>query len=256
MTQLSVTAFDQPVTMNSREIAELVNKRHDNVKRTIETLVEQEVIVSPQIEEIPTATKPMRVYVFTGEQGKRDSIVVVAQLSPEFTARLVDRWQELEAQAIQQAISKTMPEALRLAAEAIEQRDQLAKENTALQGQLAIAAPKADALQRIAVADGSVCIQSAAKHPQMRPKDLFRWLQEHQWIYRRAGGSGWLGHQSRIQSGLLEHKVTTVWRSDGSEKMAEQCRITPRGLAKLGELLSKAGIGAGACLSPSPGGVA
>jgi phage regulator Rha-like protein len=30
---------------------------------------------------------------------KRDSYVVVAQLSPEFTARLVDRWQELEAQA-------------------------------------------------------------------------------------------------------------------------------------------------------------
>ena len=36
------------------------------------------------------------VYVFEGEQGKRDSIVVVAQLSPEFTARLVDRWRELE----------------------------------------------------------------------------------------------------------------------------------------------------------------
>lgn len=29
--------------------------------------------------------------------GKRDSYVIVAQLSPEFTARLVDRWQALEA---------------------------------------------------------------------------------------------------------------------------------------------------------------
>ena len=37
------------------------------------------------------------VYVFSGEQGKRDSIIVVAQLSPEFTARLVDRWQALES---------------------------------------------------------------------------------------------------------------------------------------------------------------
>ncbi|WP_320153006.1 hypothetical protein [uncultured Tolumonas sp.] len=35
---------------------------------------------------------------FSGEQGKRDSIIVVAQLCPEVTARLVDRWQELEAQ--------------------------------------------------------------------------------------------------------------------------------------------------------------
>lgn len=30
---------------------------------------------------------------------KRNSLVVVAQLCPEFTARIVDRWQELEAQA-------------------------------------------------------------------------------------------------------------------------------------------------------------
>ena len=41
---------------------------------------------------------------FPGEQGKRDSIVVVAQLSPEFTARLVDRWQELEAQVAKPAL--------------------------------------------------------------------------------------------------------------------------------------------------------
>lgn len=36
--------------------------------------------------------------------GKRDSYVVVAQLSPEFTARLVDRWQELEEQVTSTSI--------------------------------------------------------------------------------------------------------------------------------------------------------
>ena len=86
-------------TMSSVEIAHLVERRHDNVKRTIETLVERGVIASPQIEEKPTAGRPSTEYVFSGERGKRDSIVVVAQLCPEFTARLVDRWQELEAGA-------------------------------------------------------------------------------------------------------------------------------------------------------------
>jgi phage antirepressor YoqD-like protein len=99
--------------------------------------------------------------------------------------------------------------------------------------------PKVEALTRIALADGSMCIQSAAQHLQIQPKKLFLWLSEHEWIYRRAGGTGWLGYQSRIQSGLLEHKVTTVERSDGSEKMVEQCRITPRGLSKLAELLNE-----------------
>ena len=84
--------------MTSREIADLVGSRHDSVKRTIERLAESGVIESPPLVEIQTATKTGTEYVFTGEQGKRDSIVVVAQLSPEFTARLVDRWQALEAQ--------------------------------------------------------------------------------------------------------------------------------------------------------------
>lgn len=83
-------------SMTSLEIAELVEKRHDNVKRTIENLVKQAVITSPQVEEKPTAGRPSTFYSFSGEQGKRDSIIVVAQLCPEFTARLVDRWQELE----------------------------------------------------------------------------------------------------------------------------------------------------------------
>lgn len=106
-------------TMSSSEIAELTAKRHDNVKRTIDKLIESRVITSPQIEEKPTAGRPTVNYLFSGEQGKRDSIVVVAQLSPEFTARLVDRWQELEAQQVQRPypqIPQSFAEALQLAA--------------------------------------------------------------------------------------------------------------------------------------------
>ena len=47
---LSITN-PEALTMSSREIAELVEKRHDNVKRTVETLVQREVITLPQIEE-------------------------------------------------------------------------------------------------------------------------------------------------------------------------------------------------------------
>ena len=52
MNQLSIVS-NANLTMSSREIAELVEKRHDNVKRTIETLLERGVIASPQIEEKP-----------------------------------------------------------------------------------------------------------------------------------------------------------------------------------------------------------
>ncbi|WP_434701519.1 Rha family transcriptional regulator [Pseudomonas sp. D1-36] len=86
-------------TMTSREIAELVESRHDSVKRTIERLVERKVIGSPpMVEYLDGLGRPATEYLFSGEKGKRDSLVVVAQLSPEFTGALVDRWQHLEQQ--------------------------------------------------------------------------------------------------------------------------------------------------------------
>lgn len=114
------------------------------------------------------------------------------------------------------------------------------RENIRLTAQVEELSPKADALDRIASSDGGMCITNAAKDLQMRPKDLFAWLSANQWIYRRAGGSGWVAHQDRIQSGHLEHKVTTVLRSDGSEKTAEQVLVTPKGLTKLAHKLGSA----------------
>ena len=85
-------------SMTSKEIAELVGSREDSVKRTIERLVDKGIISKPpMVNGIKTANgvTPQH-YLFSGKEGKRDSIIVVAQLSPEFTARLVDRWKELE----------------------------------------------------------------------------------------------------------------------------------------------------------------
>lgn len=49
----------------------------------------------------------------------------------------------------------------------------------------------------------------------------------------RAGYSEDTAYQSRIQQGLLEHKVTEVTRSDGSSRITEQVRVTPKGISKL-----------------------
>lgn len=99
---MQIATIGKQPTMSSKEMAALTEKRHDNVKRTIETLYERGVISQPQIEDGPKAANGVveRHYLV----GKRDSYVIVAQLSPEFTARLVDRWQELEA-----AQAQTLP---------------------------------------------------------------------------------------------------------------------------------------------------
>lgn len=101
----------------------MLGSRHDKVKQSIERLAINGVIIQPPVG-VEQSTDAMgrnrltQVYVFADEQGKRDSIIVVAQLSPEFTAVLVDRWQELERQQAQPVfqIPQTLGEALQLAA--------------------------------------------------------------------------------------------------------------------------------------------
>lgn len=95
--------------MTSIEIADLVEKRHDVVKKSIERLAERSVIVQPpMVDGIKSANGIVtKLYLFSSEQGKRDSIIVVAQLSPEFTACIVDRWQHLEKKELSKLEKKT-----------------------------------------------------------------------------------------------------------------------------------------------------
>ncbi|WP_291970166.1 Rha family transcriptional regulator [Candidatus Symbiopectobacterium sp.] len=121
------------ISMSSLDITELVGSRHDKVKQSIERLAEKGVIQLPPMGKVENkqSNSPNRfteAYHFEGEQGKRDSIIVVAQLSPEFTARLVDRWQELENAHLKYPVPQTFSEALMLAAELAKKNELLTDE--------------------------------------------------------------------------------------------------------------------------------
>ena len=227
------SAFGNPAQkMTSSEIADLVESRHDKVRQSIDRLVERGIIVQPPMGDEPGTDamgrpRVTKVYVFVGEQGKRDSIIVVAQLCPEFTAKLVDRWAELEKVIADPRRALSDPSTLRhLLLENVEAR-------LALESRVAEMEPEVAAYERIAVADGSLCFRDAAKTLQVRPKDLTDFLVAHHWVYTRPGVPGYIAYQSKLQTGLLEHKTTTVHRSDGSEKVVSQCRVTPKGLTRL-----------------------
>lgn len=96
---------------------------------------------------------------------------------------------------------------------------------------------KASALDRLANSTGSLCVTDAAKSLGMPPKKLFHWLAGQDWIYRRGDGGAWTAYQTKLNTGLLEVKVTRLTRIDGPAKITEQVKITPKGLARLAELL-------------------
>ena len=136
--------------MTSQQIAELVEKRHDSVKRTIDYLVKEGAIQLPHHVEVRNHIgQAVGNYVFSGEQGRLDSITVVAQLSPTFTAALVKRWDELErgaAPAIQ--IPQSFAEALQLAADQAKQ--------------LELAAPKVHFYDTVAERDNLMTVTQVA----------------------------------------------------------------------------------------------
>lgn len=137
--------------MNSLEIAALVGARHDKVKQSIERAANRRAIQLPPMGEVYnnqslSPNKNTKCYVFSGEQGKRDSIVVVAQLSPEFTAAIVDRWMQLESQ-LQFQVPVTLHEALFLAAESAKQNYLLQQQVNIQTQQITAQAERIDALE-------------------------------------------------------------------------------------------------------------
>ncbi len=198
------------LTMSSQEISALVNSRHDSVKRSVERLASLGTIQLPPLVEVKNGSgQTVEVYMI----GKRDSYIVVAQLSPEFTAALVDRWQELESKqaAPQFNIPKTLPEALRLAAD--------------LADQLAIAAPKVAVYDLLADTKGDVNTTIVAKELGTTANKLNQFLRDAgvKWLNAdlpKAGYEPWFNVVALEANGGIRH----------------QCLVTPKGQLEIAGL--------------------
>jgi phage regulator Rha-like protein len=208
-------------TMTSREIADLVESNHSDVKRSIERLAKREVIVEPPTADIPFVDASGRnrtesVYLI----GQRDSYIIVAQLSPEFTARLVDRWQELEATAAKPALPDfTNPaEAARAWAAEYEGKARAL-------AQLEEAKPAIEFHERVAVAEDAHSIDEAAKILRVKPRAFRQWLKLTINLFRLDG----IPRQDFIDRGYVRVIEKTVQLPHGW-KLYAQTFITGKGM--------------------------
>lgn len=235
--------------MTSLEIAELVGSRHDNVKRTIDTFIEKSVIVRPQLEDVPQTdvmgrTRITEAYVFSGKQGRLDSIVVVAQLMPEVTARLVARWDELETEKSTGGfqIPKTLGEALQLAAnletervkavEAAEQATAIAEKRKAV---IASQKPHVEFSQALLASEQSTSLAETAQLMNSSFRKfgrnlLVQQLLDDYYLTREGSQQRLRPTQSALDKNLLELKSTEFER-DGAVLVNHQAFVTPKGLA-------------------------
>lgn len=208
-------------SMSSKDLADITNKRHDSVKRTIETLAEKGVIRLPQYvitEEINNLglNQKTKSYIFT-QSNKRDSYVVVAQLSPEFTARLVDRWQELENKD-QPVIPSNYSEALKLAYEqslVIEDQSRrlVEKDNLILAGNEA------------SIKAGEILVREFVKSVDivdLGEKQFYEWMRKQGYVLKNSCEPD----GALVKRGYFTWKPTDIERGG---KCRYTLRITPRG---------------------------
>ncbi len=99
--------------------------------------------------------------------------------------------------------------------------------------------PQVRALLRLTQADGAFNISTAAKMLQVQPRQLFAWLAEHGWIYRRAGSKTWLAYQTRLQQGVLTHKASVQRQEGEQDRVHEQVLVTAKGLSRLAESIDR-----------------
>ncbi len=215
-------------TMSSREIAELTNKQHRNVVRDIKAMLEELGMDVLSFEHIYRDALNREQTEIRLDRELTETLITGYSIA--LRHKVIRRLHELEQKAAVPTIPQSLPEALRLAAD-------LAEQNSHLQLVVSEQAPKVEALNRIAVAEGSLCITDAAKSLQIKRKDLLKIMQERKWIYRRTGSTHFVAYQDKIQSGVMEHKYATVERPDGTEKTTEQARITPKGLVRLADII-------------------
>jgi phage antirepressor YoqD-like protein len=215
--------------MSSREIADLTGKRHDNVKRDIVVMLKDLKADALKFEDIYLDGRNRQQVQYLLDREHTDCLLT--GYSAELRMEVIRRWRELEARVIGHVqIPADFAQALRLAADQVEHSRQL-------QEVIDRQAPKVAAIQRLAAAEGAICITDAAKHLGISPSKLFDWMQANRWLYRRGGSTRWIAMQPRIRSGYLKHKVTALKpdTETGIERAAFQPLVTPKGLACLAE---------------------
>ncbi|MDG6829124.1 phage regulatory protein/antirepressor Ant [Glaesserella parasuis] len=200
------------LTMSSREIARITESRHRDVCLSIRNLMNKGVI-GGYAESPYTHEQNGQVY-YEYHINKRDTYVIVAQFSPEFTARLVDRWQELENQ---QKLPSNYLQALKALVESEEEKQTLLLENQTMK-------PKADFVDHYVEVGTSKSLRETAKILNFPEKMMIECLLRDRVLYRQSGNL--LPYQAVHSKELFTVKTGTAEHGHNFT----QTRVTGKGI--------------------------
>lgn len=207
----------QKTTMSSREIADMTGSTHDNVLKTIRALVGRGVVSANETPYThPQNGQTYREFLL----GYRDTMVVVSGYSVELRARIIDRWQELEAAASapQFSIPTTLSGALRLAAE---QAEQIERQQQVIEQQK----PAVEFVEKYVNSTGEKGFREVCKILNVNEARFREFLLDKRIMYRLGGRM--MAYQNHIDAGRF--RITTGV-NQGNEHSFTSVKMTPKGV--------------------------
>ena len=159
---------DGVISMRSTEIAELLGKQHQHVKRDIKKqLKEQEI----------DPTKYGHIYLDSYGREQQEfkldydqTMILISGYSIPLRAKIIKRWNELE-QKNKPVLPQSFSEALQLAADQAKQ--------------LELQAPKVELADKCIRSKKSMSITDAGKHLGLRQTDIFKILRDNDYLTKK-----------------------------------------------------------------------
>ncbi|WP_256384397.1 Rha family transcriptional regulator [Photobacterium toruni] len=227
---MNALTIQNEMTMSSRDISELTNKRHDNVMRDIENMLDALNLSRLNFEGgyLDSNNQQRKCYNLP----RRECEILVTGYDVARRAAVIDRWFQLESNQTP-VLPASFADALQLAADQARQIEQQ-------QQQIAIAAPKVDFAERIAKVDQGIKLGEYAKAVNLGPHKIFAILRDMKILISGCQGYN-LPMQQYIDSGYFIVRQSTYGPED-DKRIANTALITGKGELWLTNKLVKSGV--------------
>ncbi|AXU26994.1 TPA: phage regulatory protein/antirepressor Ant [Clostridioides difficile] len=244
MKNLTIIKQNNQFLVESREVAELIEKKHDNLLRDIRgykkiledssNLKSQDFFIESTY--INTQNKIQPCYLLT----KKGCDMVANKMTGEkgiiFTAIYVTKFEEMERELKEQQpkLPTTYKEALQQLLIEVEEKEQLQLENQEKDKVIQLQQPKVLFADAVASSDDSILVGELAKLLKQNgidtgEKRLFAWLRDNGYLIKRKGEDYNTPTQKSVDLKIMETKKRAIYNPDGSTKITKTPKVTGKG---------------------------
>lgn len=233
---------NESLKTNSRIIAEKFEKRHDHVLRDIRALIAANPEWGvPNFGETPYVDgqngQTYQMYEMTRDGYSMLVMGFTGKKAMDWKIKFLAAFNAMEARlrSVGQ-IDLSDPSQLLPLLTSYTQRTQIAE------AKVAALEPKADAYDRLDTAEGNLTLRPASKVLGFPERQLGKWMEVHRWAFRQSGKGPLQAYVDKRNCGYLDHRLETYTdQNTGEDKVRATMVITPKGLARLAQVLPQIG---------------